>query len=180
MNPTQSIDVEPPPADAPPAPRSPGVAPAGRHAGLAPAPSRTGWADRLVPVALAAAFFAALAPTLSWVEFVNGSEDSVVATALDIRRGGPWWVPQLFGEPRTRKPPVAAWAAAAGVRPSTAAALNSPDAAVRDRAYRRLNREVRWIALAAACGMVAAVYGLGRILDGWRLGPEHRPGAPPA
>ena len=138
--------------------------------GLPRARQHRGGGGWLLPVLIPLAFFATLAPTLACVEFVNGSEDAVVATALDIRRGGPWWVPHLFGEPRTNKPPLAAWAAAAGVRPATVEAINSPDIARRHAGFRRLRWQVRLGSLAAGCGLLAAVYGLGRVVGGWRVG----------
>src|SRR5690242_6284489 len=110
---------------------------------------------------LAALVFAAVAPTLSWLEFSSGSENLVVETVLEMRRGGPWLVPTLELQPRTQKPPLTAWVTAAAVRPATVAALWEPDRAKRDAAYTRLAWEVRWTALAAACLTVLAVYGLG-------------------
>ena len=51
--------------------------------------------NRAVAFAAAIAFFLALAPTLPWQEFSSGPENLVVATAMEMRRGGPWLVPTL-------------------------------------------------------------------------------------
>ena len=124
----------------------------------------------LLPVGLSALVFAAVAPTLSWPEFVDGGEDTVVATALGMERGGPVWVPQLHHQDRTRKPPLAAWVAAAGIRSGTVAQLESTDQQTRDAAFTRLAWESRRTALASMCLMLLAVYGLGRVVGGRQLG----------
>jgi len=59
-------------------------------------------------VLIAALFFVVAAPTLSWLEFSNGSENLNIATALEIRRTGNWLLPTLQGEPRYAKPPAGA------------------------------------------------------------------------
>src|SRR6185369_6104176 len=46
---------------------------------------------------LAAFFFLAIFPTLNWLEFSGGSENLVIATALETRRQGSWIVPTLKG-----------------------------------------------------------------------------------
>src|SRR4051794_14463958 len=82
---------------------------------------------------------ATVAPTLVWQQFSSGAENLVTATALEIRRGDcGWLVPTLQGEPRVAKPPLAAWIAAASIRPATVAQLSSTDAETRDGAYRAL------------------------------------------
>ena len=53
-----------------------------------------------------------------WLEFSSGSENLVVGTVLEMRRGGPWFVPRLNGMPRTSKPPLVAWISASLVTPS--------------------------------------------------------------
>src|SRR5688572_1623652 len=63
--------------------------------------------------------FISVAPTLTWLEFSNGSENLVVQTVLEIRRSGVWLVPTLQGEPRVQKPPLAAWISAAAVSDRT-------------------------------------------------------------
>ena len=121
-------------------------------------------------VLIAAAVFGVMAPTLAWVEFSNGVEKLNIATALEIRRGSPWLIPTLEGEPRVRKPPLTAWITAAAVRRETVAAMSSPDPAVRDAAHRQLAWQVRWPALLMSCLMLVAVYALGRTLLDARTG----------
>src|SRR3954466_5268101 len=87
----------------------------------------------LPAILLIAAVFAWIAPTLRWLEFSNGAENLNVATALEMRRGGPWLLPTLQGEPRTAKPPLTAWITAAFINPQTVRDASSPDAATRDR-----------------------------------------------
>jgi 4-amino-4-deoxy-L-arabinose transferase-like glycosyltransferase len=120
--------------------------------------------QRLAPLALAAAYFALVGPTLDWLQFHDPIENLNVATALEIRRGGPWLVPTLQGVPRLAKPPLTAWITTAAIRPGTVAALDSTDAVVRAAAYDRLTWEVRWPALLAACLTLAATFELGRTL----------------
>src|SRR5438128_7173307 len=106
--------------------------------------SRRSFPPFLAAVGLAALVFAAVAPTLAWLEFSSGSENLVVESVLEVRRGGPWVVPTLQLQPRTQKPPLAVWASAAAVRPGTMAGLADPDPARRGAAYRRLAWDVRW------------------------------------
>src|SRR4051812_27193377 len=87
----------------------------------------------LPAILLIAAVFAWIAPTLRWLEFSNGAENLNVATALEMRRGGPWLVPNLQGEPRTAKPPLTAWITATFIRPQTVRDCSSTDAITRDR-----------------------------------------------
>src|SRR5207249_1691221 len=124
----------------------------------------------LLPLGIAAFFFAAIAPTLSWLEFSSGSENLVAETVLEMRRGGPWLVPTLELQPRTQKPPLTAWITAAAVRPGTVASLWNTDPQHRDTAYRRLAWEMRWPALLSSCLMLLAVFGLGRTLGDASLG----------
>src|SRR5687767_4397568 len=99
--------------------------------------NRGGWAAALL---VATSFFVAVAPTLPWLEFnLSASmEQLVVATSLEIRRTGKWLVPELEGEPRVAKPPLASWIAAAAIRESTLAELDSRDPLTRQAAYERL------------------------------------------
>jgi 4-amino-4-deoxy-L-arabinose transferase-like glycosyltransferase len=139
--------------------------PARRTSGGA-APRRTFTPPRpLVWIGLVAVFFAAVAPTLSWLEFSGGVENLNIATALELRRDHPdtWLIPTLEGETRIKKPPLTAWVTAHAIRPSTVAALSSPDPAVRRAAADRLAFEARWPSLLAACLMLVAVYELGRV-----------------
>src|SRR3954447_27059184 len=103
----------------------------------------------LKAIAIAAVFFAGISPTLDWLEFSSGSENLVVETVLEMHRGGPWLIPTLKGAPRTAKPPLTTWIAAAAVNPSDVAALS--DRAIRDLAYRHLAFKIRWPALTFAC-----------------------------
>jgi 4-amino-4-deoxy-L-arabinose transferase-like glycosyltransferase len=128
---------------------------------------RRGW---LGAVVIAALVYAGAAPVISWQEFSNGSENLVVQTVLEMRRGGPWLVPTLQLQDRTQKPPLTAWITASAARPRTVASLWTTDAAARDRAFHRLAWEVRWPGLVSSCLMLLAVCGLGRIVGGWRLG----------
>ena len=120
----------------------------------------------LVPLLVAAGFFVAIAPTLPWPEFAGGSENLVVETVLEMRRGGPWFIPTLQGEPRHKKPPWTAWLAAAAARAETVGRLTSRDRAARDAAFRELAFQVRWPTLLSACLMLVAVYALGELLFG--------------
>src|SRR6185503_16611709 len=108
---------------------------------------------------LAATFFAAIAPTLDWLEFGSSMENLVVATALEVRRTEQWLVPTL-----------AAWVSAAAIRCETNIAIDSPDPRVRADAYRKIGWELRWPALAAACLMLLAIYDIGRTVAGARCG----------
>ena len=120
----------------------------------------------LAAVLVPATFFAAIAPTLPWQEFAGGSENLVVQTVLEMRRGGPWFVPTLQGYPRVAKPPWTAWLTAAAARPATVERLSAPDPQARARAFRAFAWQVRWPTLLSACAMLAATYALGQILFG--------------
>src|SRR4051812_28235850 len=100
---------------------------------------------------VAALFFAAVAPTLNWLEFSGGSENLVVGAVVGMERGGARLGPNLRGEPRIKKPPLPRWIAASGVRRSTRERPASVDQATRDAAFHRLAFEIRWTSLAAAC-----------------------------
>lgn len=123
-------------------------------------------ASRLEPAFVALLFFAAIAPTLPWLEFAGGSENLVAETVLEMRRGGPWFIPTLQGAPRLSKPPLTAWIAAAAVTPKSVEQLSSRDPAERDAAFRRFAWELRWPALLSACAMLAATWALGDLLFG--------------
>jgi 4-amino-4-deoxy-L-arabinose transferase-like glycosyltransferase len=138
-----------------------------------PTPARTAAAVQsfipprpVVWMGLVALFFAAVAPTLSWLEFSGGLENLNIATALELRRDHPdnWLIPTLEGEIRVKKPPLTAWITAAAIRPATVTDLSSPDAAVRDAAAARLAFEARWPSLLAACLMLVGIYELGRAI----------------
>lgn len=120
----------------------------------------------LAAVLVAAAFFVAIAPTLPWLEFAGGSENLVVETVLEMRRGGPWFIPTLQGYPRLTKPPLTAWMTAAAARPQTVERLSTPDRGVREEAFRAFAWQVRWPTLLSACAMLLAAYALGDTLFG--------------
>jgi 4-amino-4-deoxy-L-arabinose transferase-like glycosyltransferase len=136
----------------------------------ATAPSPSSFRTLLTAGTIALAFFICLAPTLHVQEFSGGSENLNVETVLEMRRGGPWLVPNLLGRPRTIKPPITAWTTATFVSPATVASLSNPDQGARDGAYRRLAFQVRWPALALSCLMIAATFETGRLLAGFRAG----------
>jgi 4-amino-4-deoxy-L-arabinose transferase-like glycosyltransferase len=118
---------------------------------------------------MALAVLLAMLPTLSWQEFSGGSENLVVAAALEMHRTGNWAIPTLQGQPRLAKPPLATWIAAKAMRPATLRAISDPDPAVRDSAYGRLAFEVRWPAAVMSCLMLVAVYELALLLGGVRF-----------
>jgi 4-amino-4-deoxy-L-arabinose transferase-like glycosyltransferase len=107
------------------------------------------WLPQVVVVV--ALFFAALAPTLGWPEISGDSEVILAQTVLQMRHGGPWWIPMLGDQPRTKKPPLPAWITALFVQPVTVGRLSSLQAAVREAAYRELAFEMRIPALLGAC-----------------------------
>ena len=133
-------------------------------------PPQPGIPRALVWGGIVVLFFAAIAPTLTWLEFSGGMENLNIATALELRRDHPgnWLIPTLEGEPRVKKPPLTAWLTAAAIRPQTVAKMSSRDASVRRAAAEQLAWEVRWPSLLAACLMLVAVYELGRVVaDPW-------------
>ena len=110
--------------------------------------------------------FLAIAPTLSWPQFSGDSEDLLVQTVLEMRHGGPWWVPTLGGHPRTRKPPLPAWITAAAVSPQTVRDLDSAIPEVRESAYRHLAWQVRWPGLLAGCLALLAIAWMAEVAGG--------------
>src|SRR4051812_44769463 len=124
----------------------------------------------LASLLIAAAFFAAVAPTLPWLEFAGGSENLVVETVLEMRRGGPWYIPTLQGYPRLTKPPLTAWLTAAAAKPETVARLSSRDPAAREAAFREFAWQVRWPTLLSSCLMLLATWALGDLLLGRPVG----------
>lgn len=107
----------------------------------------------IVCAVLAAVFFIALAPTLIWLEFTGGMENFNVETALEMTRDGHWLIPTLDGQVRTKKPPLAEWITALGIRGS-----------------RSLGWGARWPSLLCAALTLVAIYELGRLTGGPRLG----------
>ena len=123
----------------------------------------------VVTLAIAAGFFS-LAPFLRLFEFSNGGENAVVASVQEMRRGGPWLVPTLHEEMRTKKPPLTTWVSALATRPQTVAQYSSRDPAARRAGFEDFGWDVRWPSLVAMCGVIAATYVLGKQLAGIRLG----------
>lgn len=123
----------------------------------------------VVTLAIAAGF-CSLAPFLSRFDFSNGGENMVVASVQEMRRGGPWLMPTLHEEIRTKKPPLATWISALATRSQTAAQFSDPDPAARAQAFADFGWQVRWPALAAMCGVIAGTYLLAKQLGGIRLG----------
>ena len=112
----------------------------------------------LLAILSAGMVFASIFATLRWTEFTGGNENLVVQTAIEMRRGGPWLVPQMMGEPRIAKPPLVAWITAICMKQSTLDQLSSADPAVREQAYNDLSLQVRWTGalaggVANACGV---------------------------
>src|SRR5438067_12734949 len=106
---------------------------------------------RLYAILIAIAFFLAIAPTLPWQEFSSGPENLVLATAMEMRRGGPWLVPTLQGEARLAKPPLAAWITAASISPGTMRQIDTLDRNYREHGFFMLAIEARWPALLGVC-----------------------------
>lgn len=125
---------------------------------------------RVAAITVAALVFAAIAPTLSWLEFFGNPEALNVSTALEIHRTGNWLLPTLAGEPRIGKPPLTAWITAPAISSATLAEISHPDRSVRHRAFRYLAWQVRWGALLSACVTLYAIFELGAILIGARGG----------
>jgi 4-amino-4-deoxy-L-arabinose transferase-like glycosyltransferase len=123
----------------------------------------------VVTLAIAAGFFS-LAPFLRLFEFSNGGENAVVASVQEMTRGGPWLVPTLHEELRTKKPPLTTWVSALATRPQTVAEYSSRDPATRREGFEDFGWDVRWPSLVAMCGVIAATYILGKQLGGIRLG----------
>ena len=127
--------------------------------------------DRLWAAALSLLICGALWPTLGWVELSNGSEQLVVAAALESQRDGSWQsrvVPTMNAEPRLRKPPLATWSAMLAV--STEEARDLAAGPVNDAAYRRAAVRVRTVALFAGFLLLLGTFELGRLLFGRDVG----------
>ena len=108
-----------------------------------------GW----LAVLIAAVCFAALAPTLTWIEFSGGMENFNLETALEMTRDGHRLVPTLDGQPRTKKPPLATWITALGILSSNNIAWGA-----------------RWPSLLMASLTLLLVYDMARVVGGARLG----------
>jgi 4-amino-4-deoxy-L-arabinose transferase-like glycosyltransferase len=129
--------------------------------------TRRDWLARILIVAV---FFAAVAPTLAWLEFFHAEENVVIAQALEMRRTHNWLIPTLQGRPRTIKPPLTVWITAAAIHEGTLRRLDSADEAVRASAYRQLSFQTRWPTVLASGLMLVAVYELGRAIGGTSMG----------
>ena len=107
----------------------------------------------LLAALIAALFFLAIAPTLTWIEFSGGMENFNLETALEMTRDGHWIIPTLDGQARTKKPPLATWITALGILGS-----------------KNLAWGARWPSLLMASLTLILVYDLGRQVGGARLG----------
>lgn len=123
-----------------------------------------------IALLVCAACVASIAPFLRLFEFSNGGENAVVATVVEMRRGGPWLVPTLHEEVRTKKPPLAAWLSALSARPATVARFDDPDPVVRGAAYADFGLQVRVPSLVAMAGVLLGTFVLGRMIGGPGLG----------
>ncbi len=122
----------------------------------------------LLALLVAATVFACVAPTLRWPQLTGGNENIVIQTALEIRRGGPWLVPDMLGEPRIKKPPLVAWITALTLNQQTLDRLDDP--VHREQAYIDLAWQVRWTGLLAGCVTILATFFLGKALFESRIG----------
>jgi len=134
---------------------------------MPPSSPARGW---LIAIAIAAAFYAAVAPTLSWTQFHDPIENLNIATALEMRHGGPLLVPTLQGFPRLAKPPLTAWMTALSIQPATVATLDATDPEARAEAYARFTQEVRRPALLSASLLLIAAFWIGHLCGGERTG----------
>lgn len=135
-----------------------------------PAENLSPWRWFALALLTTACVFAAVFPTLRMTEFVGGNENLVVETALEMRRGGPWLVPNMNGEPRIAKPPLVAWITAASLRAGTLEQIGSTDPNVRRHAYDDLLVQVRLNGLLAGCLTMLVAFELGRVLMDARVG----------
>lgn len=115
---------------------------------------------------LASLICGAIAPTLTWLQFSNGSEGLNVGTVQEMYRTGEWLIPTLQGSTRLAKPPLTAWITASAVSSQTVEQIASTDAAIRDQGYLRLSWETRWPTLFAGFLTLLLVAELGRLVAG--------------
>lgn len=66
--------------------------------------------------AVAIAYFCFTLPFLSWVPITGGMEGNVIVAAREAIRDGHWFPGTQNGAPRLRKPPLAHWTTAVGMR----------------------------------------------------------------
>src|SRR5690242_17008596 len=110
-----------------------------------PQPAATGLGRQLLLVLLmAAALFGVYLVNIGRQDFTNASENVRIEAALEARRGGPWWVPNMHGRPRILKPPLPTWIAASAMSPQTVAVTQTEILPEREAAYHRLAAEARW------------------------------------
>ncbi|MFI5381121.1 MAG: ArnT family glycosyltransferase [Tepidisphaerales bacterium] len=72
--------------------------------------------SRWTAVGLFLLFFVPFIPAVNWTEFSGGMENFNVGTAQEMVRRGNWLLPTLNGEIRTKKPPLATWMSAIGMK----------------------------------------------------------------
>lgn len=113
---------------------------------------------------LALLIFAAIAPTLTMLNFSNGSEGLNVGTVQEMHRTGEWLIPTLQGRTRLAKPPLTAWVTGICVSDQTMTMISSADPAIRNTGYSRLAWETRWLMLAMGCLTLLLTAELGRLL----------------
>jgi 4-amino-4-deoxy-L-arabinose transferase-like glycosyltransferase len=121
---------------------------------------------RLALAAVVVLTFAAIAPTLRWLEFSGGSENLNVATAMEILRDDRWLVPTLAGEPRVAKPPLTAWITAAAVDRSRLRQFTDNFEPTRQTAEPPFAARVRLPFLISSCAMLLLCAELGRVCSG--------------
>ena len=97
-------------------------------------------------------FGAAVAPTLPWMEFSGGMENTTVATAMETARDGHWLLPTLDAVPRLVKPPLVHWITAVGILSSNSTAWGA-----------------RWPTLLCAILFLMSVYELASLLGGRQI-----------
>lgn len=125
---------------------------------------------RLFSLLAVLAFAAAIIPTLGWLEFAYGSENLVVASVMEMARGGPVLIPTLQGEPRQAKPPLTTWLESTVTPPGLSRLLNDRDPAVRATTYTQFAFHLRIVALASVVLMLLLVAELGRAVGNNRIG----------
>ena len=119
------------------------------------------WLAAIVAIVL---LLAAITPTLGLLEFSGGSENLVVATALETKRSGEWIEPTLNNEPRTKKPPLPMWMTALVISDQTLLSLNNPDRLARETAYARLAWHVRLTLVPVIFVTLIGIFALAREL----------------
>ncbi len=111
------------------------------------------WEKWLWPLVIGLAAFAAVAPTLLWLDFTNGMENFNVLTSIEMVRDGHWLLPTLNGAPRLQKPPLAQWITAWGI------ASGGP-----------LTWAARWPSLLMGAMLPLVAGAAGRLVGGQRMG----------